>query len=61
MLRSPCLARLLLASLAVALPSAHLDAAPQGPARVLGWNDLGMHCMDGDTSVFSILPPYRCV
>lgn len=24
------------------------------------WNDLGMHCMDGnDFSVFSILPPYN--
>ncbi len=37
-------------------------AAPafaQGPPRLLGWNDLGMHCMDSDTSVFSILPPYN--
>ena len=24
-----------------------------------GWNDLGMHCMDEDYSVFSILPPYN--
>ncbi len=31
----------------------------QGPPRLLGWNDLGMHCMDGDMSVFSILPPYN--
>jgi hypothetical protein len=23
------------------------------------WNDLGMHCMDADYSVFSILPPYN--
>lgn len=23
------------------------------------WNDLGMHCMDSDYSVFSILPPYN--
>ncbi|MBK9386360.1 MAG: hypothetical protein IPN34_16230 [Planctomycetes bacterium] len=59
MLRSPHLARLLFAALALALSSASLDAAPQGPPRVLGWNDLGMHCMDGDTSVFSILPPYN--
>ena len=34
-------------------------AVAQGPPRLLGWNDLGMHCMDGDTSVFSILPPYN--
>ncbi len=28
--------------------------------RVIAWNDLGMHCMDGiDYSVFSILPPYN--
>lgn len=26
---------------------------------VLGWNNLGMHCMDSDYSVFSILPPYN--
>ncbi len=27
---------------------------------LLAWNDLGMHCMDGnDYSVFSILPPYN--
>ena len=28
---------------------------------VLGWNDLGMHCMDGDFSVFSLLPPYNTI
>ncbi|WP_197972097.1 multiheme c-type cytochrome [Nitrosophilus labii] len=28
--------------------------------QLLAWNDLGMHCMDGnDYSVFSILPPYN--
>jgi len=26
---------------------------------LLAWNDLGMHCMDDDYSVFSILPPYN--
>jgi PKD repeat protein len=30
-------------------------------ATVLGWNNLGMHCMDSDYSVFSILPPYNTV
>ena len=30
--------------------------------RLIGWNDLGMHGMDGtDFSVFSILPPYNTV
>ncbi|MCF6245043.1 MAG: hypothetical protein L3J43_08390 [Sulfurovum sp.] len=28
--------------------------------QILAWNDLGMHCMDGDDySVFSILPPFN--
>jgi hypothetical protein len=27
--------------------------------KLLGWNDLGMHCMDADCSVFSILPPFN--
>ena len=28
---------------------------------LVGWNNLGMHCMDSDYSVFSILPPYNVV
>lgn len=29
---------------------------------VIGWNDLGMHCVDGkDYSVYSILPPYNTI
>src|ERR1039457_5717930 len=28
---------------------------------VVGWNNLGMHCMDSDYSVFSILPPYNTI
>ena len=31
----------------------------QAAWRVIGWNNLGMHCMDSDYSVFSILPPYN--
>ncbi len=30
-------------------------------AQVLGWNNLGMHCIDSDYSVFSILPPYNTI
>src|SRR5512141_2719145 len=30
-------------------------------ATILGWNNLGMHCMDSDYSVFSILPPYNTI
>src|SRR5690242_16734230 len=26
---------------------------------VIAWNDLGMHCMDKDYSVFGILPPFN--
>jgi len=42
------------------------DAATATPAAtphwtVLGWNDLGMHCMDSDYSVFAILPPFNNV
>ena len=35
-------------------------AAPAG-SQILGWNNLGMHCMDSDYSVFSILPPYNTI
>ena len=28
---------------------------------LIGWNDLGMHCMDSDYSVFSILPPFNTI
>jgi len=37
-------------------------SATSGKGRyvLVGWNDLGMHCVDGnDYSVFSILPPYN--
>ncbi|MEQ8768553.1 MAG: hypothetical protein RL885_31900, partial [Planctomycetota bacterium] len=37
------------------------DDDPQAPdpPRIIAWNDLGMHCIDPDFSVFSILPPYN--
>jgi hypothetical protein len=28
---------------------------------LVGWNDLGMHCMDADYAVFSILPPFNTI
>jgi hypothetical protein len=28
---------------------------------ILGWNNLGMHCMDRDFSTFAILPPYNTI
>jgi hypothetical protein len=30
-------------------------------ARILAYNDLGMHCVDKDFSIFSILPPFNVV
>ena len=53
---NPKLVRVLLA-LAVAAPLP-LTAANY---QLLGWNNLGMHCMDSDYSVFSILPPYNTI
>lgn len=36
-------------------------SAPAANNQILGWNNLGMHCMDSDYSVFSILPPYNTI
>jgi len=36
-------------------------ASPPNGTRLVGWNNLGMHCMDADFSVFSILPPYNTI
>lgn len=44
--------------LSVVLPYGTVLAAN---SALLGWNNLGMHCMDSDYSVFSILPPYNTV
>ncbi len=41
-----------------------MTAALPGKAatsQLLAWNNLGMHCMDSDYSVFSILPPYNTI
>ena len=35
--------------------------AGNGQWTLIGWNNLGMHCMDDDYSVFTILPPYNTV
>jgi hypothetical protein len=34
-------------------------SAQAGQFTLLAWNDLGMHCIDRDYSVFSLLPPYN--
>ncbi|MCA8978874.1 MAG: hypothetical protein KDC14_02515 [Planctomycetes bacterium] len=44
------------------LLSTSATASPPPPGfdwTVVGWNDLGMHCMDSDYELFSILPPYN--
>ena len=30
-----------------------------GGTRLFAWNDLGMHCMETDYSVFTLLPPFN--
>ena len=35
--------------------------AVDGSWTLLAWNNLGMHCMDSDYSIFSILPPYNVI
>ena len=35
--------------------------AAAGDWTLIGWNDLGMHCMDADYAVFSILPPFNTI
>lgn len=45
--------------LATACLTTSLTAGAANSYKLLGWNDLGMHCMDADYSVFSILPPYN--
>ena len=49
--------------LLVAALIASVDTCRAGGGRptLIGWNNLGMHCMDDDYSVFSILPPFNTV
>src|SRR5664279_1682264 len=30
-------------------------------STILGWNNLGMHCMASDYPVFTVLPPYNTI
>ena len=61
---APLLASALIAVfalLAFTPSSAPADVPPPTAWKVVAWNDLGMHCMDSDFSVFSILPPFNVV
>jgi hypothetical protein len=49
----------LLAALSLAIHSSAF--AGNGQWTLIGWNNLGMHCMDDDYSVFTILPPFNTV
>ncbi len=51
----------LIPTLLAALAFLNLDAFAQTNWALIGWNNLGMHCMDSDYSVFSILPPYNTI
>lgn len=52
--------RNLKAALLAATLAAPLSLAA-ATSTILGWNNLGMHCMDSDYSVFTILPPYNTI
>ncbi|HTY88603.1 MAG TPA: Ig-like domain-containing protein [Candidatus Acidoferrum sp.] len=47
-------------SLAILLVAVAMSAGAANN-QILGWNNLGMHCMDSDYSVFSVLPPYNTI
>ncbi len=54
----------LLALAVVVLVLATTAAYAADPATgytLVGWNNLGMHCMDADFQVFTILPPYNVI
>ncbi len=57
------LARVSCLVLGALLVSAPLPAQNNGNGgyTLVGWNNLGMHCMDRDFSVFAILPPYNTI
>jgi len=38
-----------------------LGALPPTGWTVVGWNNLGMHCLDADFGVFATLPPYNTI
>ncbi|MCL4402399.1 MAG: hypothetical protein M1436_07035 [Acidobacteria bacterium] len=51
-------------TVAVALVVTNGGAPPPTGAgyKLIGWNDLGMHCFDGkDYSIFSVLPPFNTI
>lgn len=55
--------RSFLVRVAVAMAASFVSSASAagGKWNLVGWNNLGMHCMDDDYSVFSILPPFNTI
>ena len=60
-LRRLALALLICAGALAPVPVAGLSPAPEAGWRLVGWNDLGMHCLDADFATFAILPPYNTI
>ncbi len=46
---------------ALSLAAHGVALAGNGQPTLIGWNNLGMHCMDDDFSVLSILPPFNTI
>jgi len=59
--RRPTTALAIILAAAVLISYAPVVPAQGSDYTLIGWNDLGMHCMDADYSVFSILPPYNVI
>jgi len=59
--RLPRPVAVLTALLATALALALAEPALAAEWTLVGWNNLGMHCMDADYALFSLLPPYNTV
>ncbi|MEZ5293149.1 MAG: Ig-like domain-containing protein [Vicinamibacterales bacterium] len=51
----------LAAAVAAALLTGPRLAGQAGHWVVIGWNNLGMHCLDADFSLFSLLPPFNSI
>src|SRR3974390_686281 len=47
--------------LLISLLGSQASTTHAATATILGWNNLGMHCMDSDYSVFSVLPSYNTI
>ena len=54
-------ARCLATCAAVALVMGVVQPAEAQDWTLVGWNNLGMHCMDADFSLWAILPPYNTI